>query len=166
MKQVCAGIPTESFPAAPENIISVTVDNKSGLLPSELSSLDPRGTVISEYFIKGTEPTKTDNLHTEVSVCSESGYLATPDCIFTSVRMGTMRPYGIVNTGDQNYEVPHYYCNLHNGNPDMYPINPDGGVYVFEGPVTQEGRQPPAEGENPNDGDDEDDDGVPDWLNP
>lgn len=173
MKQVSAGIPTGSFPAAPENIISVTVDNKSGLLPSDLSALDPRGTVISEYFIKGTEPTRVDDLHKIVTICNDTGYLATPDCFNLSNKMGIQRPYGIMNVGDINYEAPHYYCHLHNSNSALYPVNPEGGTYVFEGVVTSTSGEP-GEGNNNGNGngngnkDPEDTDGnnIPDWLNP
>jgi penicillin-binding protein 1A len=73
MKRVHEGIAPGSFPSAPGNVISVAIDTKSGRLPSELSALDPRGTVRNEYFIKGTEPTTTDNVHVAVNVCNDSG---------------------------------------------------------------------------------------------
>ncbi len=168
MKQVCSGIPSGSFPSAPGNVIRIAIDNKSGMLPSSLSSLDPRGTVINEYFIKGTEPKKVDNIHVLVNVCNDSGYLATPECTNISSKLGIKRPYNISNVGDMNYEVPHYYCNIHNSNPGIYPINPDGSTSNFAGPSVGN--------DNPIDDPDEPgqttdpavDDGttIPDWLNP
>lgn len=137
MKQVCAGIPTGSFPSKPENVISVTIDNRSGLLPSELSSLDDRGTVRSEYFVKGTEPTKVDNVHKYVTICPESGLLATPYCYSHSSKFGVMRPYMVdPSVGDIAYEVPHYYCNIHNLDPDVYAPPPGTDVnnqYQWDG---------------------------------
>lgn len=144
MTKVCAGIPTGSYAAAPSNVISVTIDTKSGKLPSSLSSLDPRGTVRSEYFIKGTQPTTTDNVHKYVTVCSETGYLSTPSCPSTKSVLGVMRPYRVNPVvGDIGYEVPHYYCSLHNSNPSEYQTDPNGGgSYNFESADTQEPTTP------------------------
>ncbi|NLY71239.1 MAG: hypothetical protein GX076_06130, partial [Clostridiales bacterium] len=131
MKQVHSGLPNKSFPPKPDNVISVQVDTISGLLPSELSALDPRGTVRSEYFVKGTEPTKVDDMHVEVTICNSSGYLATPFCFNRETKVMVRRPEGSVLSygnhvvADINYEAPRYYCNLHNLDPTAYPIDPD-----------------------------------------
>lgn len=160
MKQVCSGIPTASFPTASENIISVSVDSKSGLLPSDFSYLDPRSTINTEYFIKGTEPTRVDSLHSTAVICTETGYLATPNCLYKSTIMGTLRPYNIENVQDLKYEIPHFYCYIHNYNNGLYPISPLGGFYTFEGAVLSSDYLPPDNGDSfPNDS-------IPDWLNP
>ena len=129
MKQVCAGYSYGSFKTAPSNVVSVTIDTKSGLIPTELSYLDPRGTVRSEYFISGTQPTGTDNIHQYKTACSASGYLATPSCPSTYQRFGVMRPY-MVNpyVGDIAYEIPHYYCPIHNPDPSKYAIDPNAVI--------------------------------------
>ena len=128
MKQVCAGLETGSYPSQPENVIALEIDTKSGLLPTQLSYLDDRGTVRYEYFVKGTEPTESDNVHKYVTACSYTGYLATPYCTATYSRFGTMRPYAVnPSVGDISYELPHYYCNLHNPDPSRYPIDPQHG---------------------------------------
>jgi len=135
MKQVCAGLPTGSFPSAPSNVVSATIDTMSGLKPSDISALDPRGTIRSEYFIKGTVPGGTDNIHTFVTICGDSGYLATPLCLHRVSAFGVQRPY-IPNpaVGDITYEVPHYYCYLHNTDAEEYPINMDAlWQYEWEG---------------------------------
>ncbi len=127
MRQVCAAYPTGSFKAAPSNVVSVTIDTKSGLIPTAESSYDNRGTVRSEYFISGTQPTESDNIHTYVQVCNESGFLATPSCPNHSAKFGIKRPYLVDSAvGDINYEVPHYYCPIHNPNPNAYPISGSG----------------------------------------
>lgn len=135
MGKVCAKIPTESYNSKPSNVISVTIDTKSGKLPSSLSSLDPRGTVRSEYFIKGTEPKTTDNVHTYVTVCADTGYLATPSCPSTRKVLGVRRPYTISSSvGDIGYEVPHTYCPIHNPDPGKYPVSSSGNTnYNFNG---------------------------------
>ena len=128
MSQVCANIPTGTYPSQPENVSAVEIDTKSGLLPTELSRLDTRGTLRWEYFIKGTEPTEYDNVHKNVTACSYTGYLATPLCTSTYSRFGVMRPYAAnPAVGDIEYELPHYYCQLHNPDPSKYPIDPAHG---------------------------------------
>ncbi|QHI73342.1 transglycosylase domain-containing protein [Aminipila terrae] len=134
MGKVCAHIPRGTYHSKPSNVISVTIDTKSGKLPSSLSSLDPRGTVRSEYFIKGTEPKSTDNVHTYVTVCSDTGYLATPSCPSTRKVVGVKRPYTVNPVvGDISYEVPHSYCPVHNPDPSKYPVSSSGKNYNFNG---------------------------------
>ena len=115
MKQVCTGLPLGSFPPAPSNVISVAIDTKSGLLPSSVSALDS-GAVRTEYFVKGTEPTQVDNVHTYVKICKDTGFLATPLCENAETAFG-------VQTSSSASELPHTYCYLHNPDPSMYPIN-------------------------------------------
>ena len=78
MKRACEGYAVGTFKSQPEDVISVTIDTKSGKLPTEESSYDYRGTVRSEYFVAGMQPTTYDDVHTYVQVCSDSGSLATP----------------------------------------------------------------------------------------
>ncbi len=150
MKQVHSGLPQGSFPKA-ENVTSVTIDTMSGMLPSELSSLDPRGTVRSEYFVTGTAPTETDNVHVAVTVCKDSGYLATPHCHNAESKVMIRRPegsvitYGNATVGDIEYEAPVYFCNLHNLDTLTYPIDPNVELQPY----------------NPWNGGNE---GVPPWL--
>ncbi|MBR6584394.1 MAG: transglycosylase domain-containing protein [Firmicutes bacterium] len=110
-----------SYSKRPENVIQVEIDTKSGLLATE-DSTSTRG----EYFTVGTEPTEAGSLNTSVEVCSDSGYLATPGCPSTESEYGVMRPY-IPNekVKDIKSEVPHYYCNEHNVNPEVYPVDPE-----------------------------------------
>jgi len=185
MRQVHSGLPSGSFPPA-NNVISVAIDTKSGRLPSELSALDPRGTVINEYFVKGTEPTSYDNVHVAVNVCSESNYLATPYCFNTVNSVFVKRPYAVSGVGDINYEMPSYYCNLHNPDVSTYPIHPDAtppdvwdGFPSFPGfpwpSDNDEGNKEPNPGNNGNGNNGNGNNGngnntndgsrIPDWLN-
>ncbi len=179
MKKVHAGLEADSFPSAPSNVISVAIDRKSGRLPSELSALDPRSTVINEYFIKGTQPTTTDNVHVAVNVCSDSNYLATPYCNNVINKVFVKRPYTAdPRVGDYSYELPAYYCNLHNPDILKYPINPSVTLDPNsnnDGSSTnpEEGGNTPVDPETGNDngnngnGNDNQDDGSkpPAWLN-
>lgn len=156
MKQVHVGLPGASFPNA-DNVESVTVDTKSGKLPSELSALDPRGTVQSEYFVSGTAPVEVDDIHVSVTICSDSGYLATPYCPNQETKVLVNRPEGAVTSyesftvGDIAYEAPDHYCNLHNLDSGSYPIDPNT---VPELPITD---NDPIIDSNPF--------VIPDWLN-
>ena len=186
MKQTCAGLPSGSFPSAPDDVISVAVDTISGRLPSELSALDDRGTVRNEYFIKGTEPKTTDNIHVMTTICADSGYLATPYCPNAIKKVMVKRPYPVnPHVADYGYEQPQYYCNLHNPDPATYPIDPNQTLnqdFVWDGTYPNNGdNENPIDGDSNNDGngsngndngngnsdDKKNDDGLqaPDWIN-
>lgn len=134
-----------SYPGAPSNVTSATIDTKSGLLASDASS----GNTRTEYFTVGTAPTESDTVHQTVDVCADTGYKATPSCTNVTSKSGIMRPY-VPNSkvGDIKAELPHYFCNAHNPNPKEYPTEPGKDVTVVKPPVI-----PPDD-----DGDDDDDD--------
>ena len=52
--------PGQFYASTPENIVSLTIDRRTGLLASPNC---PPGDIRQEYFIKGTEPTQTCNKH-------------------------------------------------------------------------------------------------------
>ena len=129
MKQVHSGLAGASFPTS-SDVVTATIDTKSGKLPSSISALDTRGTVRSEYFAPGTVPVETDDIHVSVKICLDTGYLATPFCPNTATRVMVRRPSGSVvsagnyTVGDINFEAPSYYCNEHNIDTATYPIDP------------------------------------------
>jgi hypothetical protein len=119
------------------------VDKYSGKLLGELSYVDSRTDVaLSEKFIAGTQPSSTDTSHAYASVCADSGYLATPYCEHTYYKLGIIRPGGMSwektlasyhlsyrslkanSVPDAVYDLPDYYCPLHNPDPAAYPISP------------------------------------------
>lgn len=127
-----------SYSSMPGNVVQVAIDTKSGLLATDASGSHVR----SEYFTSGTQPTEADNVHKTVDVCIESGYLATPSCKNITSQSGIMRPYiPSSSVGDIGMELPHYYCNLHNPDPNSYPADPDKSVTIVAPPVTP----PPAD---------------------
>lgn len=104
MKQICADIPTESFPSAPSNVIRYN----------------------GEYFISGTQSKiSMPKISKTVEICTETGELATPDCPDVKDKKFS------VNADTEDAEkalkkkLPKYYCHIHNSNTDKYKINPD-----------------------------------------
>jgi len=66
----------------PDNIITVSVCKDSGLRATELCKNDPRGSrVYTEYFAKGTAPTKTCECHVEAEVCTVSNKTSGEFCL-------------------------------------------------------------------------------------
>ncbi|HET9852164.1 MAG TPA: transglycosylase domain-containing protein [Candidatus Limnocylindrales bacterium] len=76
MTEVSQGLPIAKFTDhKPKNLVNVEVDAFSGLLPGP-------GTVktVEEMFIKGTEPTRRDDLHVAVQIDSATGLLWNDGC--------------------------------------------------------------------------------------
>jgi len=127
MSEIHVDSPAADF-VKPEGIVSALVDTKSGKKPTEYSYMDPRNTVISEIFIRGTEPTEDDDVHVAAAICLESGKIATDKCPTTLVeqRVFVKRPipyvpeenldgYGNpILPADWIYELPTETCDIHN----------------------------------------------------
>lgn len=73
--QILDGYETRTF-ERPESIVEMKVDTMSGKLPTELSYMDPRGTVITEIFGPDNKPRKEDDVHTLVSIDTRNNLLA------------------------------------------------------------------------------------------
>lgn len=126
MKQVHKDLPAKDF-IKPNNITVATVDNKSGKLPTTIT---PKDTIISEYFISGTVPMEYDDIHVLADIDIFTNRLATPSCPpqFIEQRVYTKRPYELVadpNLYPEDYinEMPRYYCPLHNPSYQLYPTD-------------------------------------------
>ena len=106
-----------SYKGAPSNVVSVA----------------------GEYYINGTQSglVSLDDVDMqEVEICTDTGYLATPDCphVKTEEMMGA--------------DVPEYYCYMHNADPESYPVSPDETLVPFEPSKPEE----PETGDNPGGG--------------
>lgn len=106
-----------TYSKRPSDVVTATIDTKTGQLAT--SSTKKKRT---EYFTKGTQPTKAAVSEVSVTVCSESGYLATPNCPDTYTKTGYATETPVDEEGN---ELPHYYCNLHNPDAETYPPDPD-----------------------------------------
>jgi len=109
MNEAVKDLPVKDI-APPSGITSSAVDRVSGLLPTELSYRDPRGSqVYTELFIKGTVPTSTDNIHVEAKINKNNGKIAslyTPFSLTVS-KVFIKRDYvPSVYLGDQPYVLP------------------------------------------------------------
>ena len=82
MKQAHTGLSGKTFAETrPSNVTTATVCRDSGLLPNENCKDDPRGNrTYTEYFVKGTVPTKQCKTHVKVKICKQSGLLANEFC--------------------------------------------------------------------------------------
>jgi membrane peptidoglycan carboxypeptidase len=74
MTDVSKGLPIVEF-TRPSGLVDVTVDAWSGLLPGP-------GTIatVKEMYIKGTQPTRVDNMHVQVQIDSATGLLWQDGC--------------------------------------------------------------------------------------
>lgn len=109
----------------------------------------------SEYFITGTQGgigNIKDLEGKEVEICTETGYLATPEC--PSTEKVTYSDWGDDDDAESLDKMPKYYCYKHNSNPEKYPINP------------KEDYNPPLKPEDPEDPDNPDNPDPDDPNNP
>ncbi len=120
----------------PDNIVGpLTISSKTGLLAGPNTPTEFR---YDEIFIKGTEPTETENFFFPVRICKDSHLLAGPNCpaesVVTRLRFQRLEDYDRVDIDgkplqvpkDAIWEVPTAFCNIHNATPDPEePENPD-----------------------------------------
>lgn len=150
--QNCSGREMSGPAAALWGKIMNQIDGaKQGSYPDRPSNVIYSG---GEYFINGTQGGvgSIKDLEEEVTICTETGYLATPDCPHT--KKVTYTDWG--NEDDDEEEIPKYYCYKHNSDPEKYPISPDE---TYEPPEATKPEDPelPDSGE-PTDPDDPDTD--------
>ncbi|MBO4816347.1 MAG: transglycosylase domain-containing protein [Clostridia bacterium] len=92
MKPAHSGLKGKTFAEnRPDNVIAVTVCKKSGLLATDICKEDPNESY-TEYFIKGTQPTKYCETHVKVDICKESGLLANEFCPEKESKRFIVRP--------------------------------------------------------------------------
>ncbi|MGF6375455.1 penicillin-binding protein 1A [Clostridiales Family XIII bacterium PM5-7] len=109
-----------------------------------------------EYYISGTYGGASKPEKKTVSICTETGYLATPDCPHTK-----KKSYDTFADDEDDSEVPEYYCYKHNSDTKKYPISPNEKLEPQD-PVL-----PPKDPEDPEDPDPENPDPEnPDPENP
>lgn len=125
--------------SVPEGVIEAEVCTQSGKKPTAACAADPRGTIRTEYFARGTEPVEDCDAHVFARVDRTTNLLATQYCPdHVVVNRGFIKrphPYdpseneGIV-PDDWSYMLPSRYCNVHTQPARTEPP-------ATEGPVTE-----------------------------
>lgn len=100
----------------PDNIISVVVCKDSGLRATDLCKNDPRGSrAYTEYFAKGTAPTKTCDCHVEAEVCTVSNKVSGEFCLNREKKIFITRETEKKvweKAGDAKYMLPDEICDV------------------------------------------------------
>ena len=81
MQEIHDNLPTGSF-EKPADIVETEVCSQSGKLPvAGLCDQDPRGSqLVTEYFSKDNNPTDTCDVHIKVTICDDTGKIASANC--------------------------------------------------------------------------------------
>lgn len=80
MTPIHEGLEPATFTRHP-NLIPISVCAQSGKLPGDLCAHDQRGSqIITEYFVPGTQPTETCDVHVKAEICNISLFLKSPNC--------------------------------------------------------------------------------------
>jgi len=100
-----------------------------------------------EYYIAGTQGGvgSIKDLEKEVTICTDTGYLATPDCPHT-------KKVGFLDWGNEDGkdgEMPKYYCYKHNADPEKYPVSPKEKYEPFVKP--EDPKDDPEKPDDPKD---------------
>ncbi len=125
MTEIHKGLPKKSFPTV--DVQRVTVCKDSGLLPGPYCASDTRGSrLITDYFMPGTIPNTTCDVHVEAQICTVSGRLATEFCPQDSIiskvfiqRKETLQKGSRLL--DDLYVLPTKFCNIHTSAPIVEP---------------------------------------------
>lgn len=106
-----ADTPVSQF-EEPSGITTVTIDTKSGMLPS---SLTPDKYIGEEICDKDNVPTGESDIWEKVKICTDSGKLATDYCPNTTTEVKIKREEGLSLSGvaDANLYVPTAKCTIH-----------------------------------------------------
>lgn len=171
MTKIHEGMENKDF-AVPEGIERATICAKSGKLAVDgVCNSDPRGSMLrTEYFAKGTIPTEYCENHVKITICKESGQLASELCpaelVTEQVFISAEHMNGSVvenedgtttitvgNSADVAYMMPgnlNVPCTIHvEGAIVPQETNPDGTPIAIVPPETNPDGTPIATAANP-----------------
>ena len=126
MTKIHEGLADTGFPV-PSSVTTAQICRKSGKLAIPgVCENDPRGNAVyTEYFAKGTVPTEVCDHHVQLTVCSESGGLATEYCLEKNTRTFMVIPDGESGgTDDSKYRSPGT-CTIHSSTSVVLPSEED-----------------------------------------
>ena len=112
MEQIHEGLASAKFSdTRPNNVTTATICKASGKLATDICREDPRGNqVYTEYFVKGTVPTKYCDCHIKVKVCTETGLLANEYCpseekVFITRSPSETGNWGVAKDADYTFTI-------------------------------------------------------------
>lgn len=130
MQEIHDNLETGSF-EKPDDIVETTVCSQSGKLPVEgLCDQDPRGSQLTtEYFSKDNNPTEQCDVHIKVTICDDTGEIASANCPHKTTKIMIKKAEIVSNpsgedettytTWDQEYSITEEQlskvCSVHNG---------------------------------------------------
>lgn len=135
MSRVHSGLERKEF-EIPESVETATICTKSGKLAvNGLCDAAPGGsTVREEFFAKGTVPTEPCDCHTSITICQESGQIASDNCPASSRKTDIyiIKP---ADTQGTTEDTPYYLpdnitdkvCTIHGKGSSGSTENPQGG---------------------------------------
>ena len=113
MAEVHKGLDSKEF-ERPDGLVTAKVCMDSGLLSTSACEHDERGNrTYTEYFVKGTVPTKTCTTHVEVDVCKNSGKIAGENCTNKETKVFITRSTdnkSWKSAADAKYMLPEENC--------------------------------------------------------
>ncbi|WP_422698376.1 transglycosylase domain-containing protein [Desulfofarcimen acetoxidans] len=109
MGKILEGQPLKQFPR-PDNIVSATVDSKSGLLPGPNT---PDTDKVTDLFAAENVPKKVDTSHVLVEVCAVSGMLPNEYCPDRVTKVFLKTGTFSSSVADSESRVPTGVCTVH-----------------------------------------------------
>jgi penicillin-binding protein 1A len=123
MNKIHSGLASASF-TKPSGIVTASVCKDSGLLATSECEQDQRGSrVYTEYYVKGTAPTKSCTTHVKLKICKETGKIANEYCTDVEEKVFITRDNSDTDTSwqqaaDAQYMAPTETCTTHTSKPD------------------------------------------------
>lgn len=132
MERVNKNLETKSF-KMPDSIVSAKICTKSGKLAIDgvCDKAEGGSTVRTEYFAKGTVPTEKCDAHIKLSICKDSGKLATEYCPEDSVeeKVYLIKDKESGKTADTPYLLPKNLqdtnCDIHTSQTSKFVNDPN-----------------------------------------
>jgi len=114
----------------PASVITASVCRISGLVATDACRNDPRGDqTITDIFAVGSVPTKTCDIHKSVSICAQTGLLATAYCPVKVTKSFITRDYvPVIKPRDWGFMIPTATCNVHT-NAAVVPKDNEIDIY-------------------------------------
>ncbi|MGC7877806.1 transglycosylase domain-containing protein [Desulforudis sp. 1031] len=147
MSQALKGTPIRDF-QRPGNLVTASVDSKSGLLPGPNT---PPEHIVTDLFVRGTVPTEEDNSHVLAEICPASGLLATEYCPERVARVLFKTGYEVPPiVQDYAERLPTKTCDIHGPGSVLQPLPPGDQPSGILPPIEEVG--PPLRPEDTDNG--------------